>query len=372
MSGGLSALLTVRCTHGYFGGGPCRALSLMPTAECARQLARYRLSFLSQPGGGTVYYQPGAGMLEHYTERAPLAFWLVNSDPALDSYTALDATVTGPGADGVFYFDNLDAVADETGTLRLNAVPDAQGKPQAQPPGSQQAPKLPVKGARFPLLPDQPVRAAQLALQPRLAGADGVPLWQARSPDASLASVPVALGAIAEGRYRLSVQGSSPVDFWLGPPPRPAWGVVAIYTGGKRQTDQVAPELRAIAPDGTVQARTYEIALTALALPWRYNIISQEGIDADWTKYELVATPVGKTPVRFTGQAGAAIGGRAVYQFVSDQPLPLAERPDEALGVQLRPGARARHVLPLVLAYPEPGNIRGEGDARYAEVYVHL
>jgi len=365
-------LLTVRCRHDYFVDGNCRALRLVPTAECAQQLARYRLHFRPDAGGGTLYYQPGLSQLDRYTERVPLAFWLINHDPALDSYTTLDAAVSDAGMDGVFYFDNLTALAAPDGALWLNALPDADGAPQAQAPGSPQAPRLPARGARFSAIPDRPLRAAQLALYPQLAGKDGAPLWQARSADALLASVLVALGAVAEGRYRLALEGSSTLDFWRGSPPRRAWGVVAIYAGGKAQAGAPGPALRPIAADGTVQARIYEVALTALALPWRYQLISQEGSKADWSGYELVATPTGKHAVGFSGAVGAALDGRAVYQFLSDQPLPLAERPGTALSVQLRPGARTRHVLPLNLAYPEPGNIRGAGAARYAEVYVHL
>lgn len=370
MSGGWQPLLTLRCRHDYFADGVCRPFKLVPTAACLQQLARYQMAFRPAAGGGIVYYQPGISALDDYTETAPLAFWLMNGDLALDGYTALDEAAAG--AEGLFYFDNLGAAADASGIVQLNAAPDDDGVLWPQPPGGVTAPRLPTRGARFSFVSGQPVRAASMALYPRLPGLDGAPCWSAASPDAWLAGVPVALGAIAEGRYRLTLEGSAALDFWLGTPPAGAWGVAAVYAGGKAQAGSLAPVLRAIAADGTVQPLTCEIGLTALALPWRYNVIAESGIAVDWSHYELVATPAGGQPVGFSGKAGTPIDGRSVYQFVSDAPLPFTERPSDVLAVHLHPGAHARHLLPLSLAYPEPANVRLDGDVRYAEVYAHL
>lgn len=171
----------------------------------------------------------------------------------------------------------------------------------------------------------------------------------------------------ADGTLQLGLDGAVPY-FAPGTPPPGAWGMVAFYLGGKAR----AVQFPILAPDGTAQPGNYAITLAALKLPWRYNIVAEAGIAVDWTDYTLVATPAGQAPVTFTGRAGPPIDARAVYQFVSNTAMALAERPGTALAVQLRPSARAHHLLPLSLAYPEPRNIRKDGDVHYADVYVHL
>lgn len=362
MSGGFLPLFKVQCRHDYFADGICRPLKLLPTAGCARQLARYQLRFRAESGGGEVYYQDGVSPLNQFRESTPLAFWLVNSDPGLLSYTELDASVAS-GEAGVFYFDNLDAQPDgqDVNAVRLN------------PPGPLAAPRVPTRPSRFSVPLDAPVRAVAQSLHSRLTGAAGTPVWQLPSADAALRTLPFAFGDVGEGRYLLSVDGREVLDFWLGMPPEQVWGVVAIYPGGSLQRGNFPSTLQSIAVDGKATAKTYAIQLTALALPWRYCLTGQPGAELDFEQYELVATLRNGQQVSFIGGPGDALDGRPVYRFASPHALPLGERPGDALSVQLRPKPGARPTAPLRLGYPQPRNISGAAaGGPYADVYVHL
>ncbi|TKC88715.1 hypothetical protein FAZ69_13260 [Trinickia terrae] len=348
----MSPLFTLQCRHGYFADGVCRALSLAPTPNCAQLLARYRLRFQPLPGGGTVHYEDGASPLAQFTESAPLAFWLISRDPALSDYT----DVAGKRAAGLFYFDNLHCEPEtETGST-------LSGGPLA-------VPCLPARPPRFGLPVDPPRRAARLELFGPLPGA--VPVWQAQSPDASLAALPLDFGALDEGRYRLNADGVQLLDFWLGNPPANAWGVAAIYLGGPRLADSVPAAACAIGRTGEISVRTYGIELTARSLLWRYHLIGRS--EMNFANYQLVANRTAGGPVHFDGAPGDPVAGQPSYCFTAREPLALAERPGDTVSVQLASLLHARPQLSVNLAYPRPGNVSGAQDGQqFADVFVYL
>src|SRR4051812_373238 len=97
------------CQHGYFSDRLCRPLSVAPTADCQRLLQRYRLRFRAVPGGGQVHYDPDdpLQLLAYFDETLPFTFTILNTDPALLSYTADVPAALPDRAPGLYYFDNL-------------------------------------------------------------------------------------------------------------------------------------------------------------------------------------------------------------------------------------------------------------------------
>ena len=342
----MSPLLTIQCSHSYFSDGVCRALTLTPTSACARMLARYRLLFRSSPGGGAVYCQEDVSPLAQFDESAPFAFWLAGRDPALLIYTdsaSSDAT-------GLFYFDNLAGTKLASGTLA--------------------APQLPSLQARFGLPLDPPRRAMNLELFRRLDGGKQ-PVWQGQSPDVELAALELDFGVQDEGRYHLMGDGAKVLDFWLGDAPANAWGVVAIYPGGRRQAAGVAPTARAIDEKGEVSPKCYIIELLAQRVFWRYNLIGQT--ELNFEHYELLARRKTGQPVLFEPTQGAKFNGQPSCQFVAREPLPLAERPGDILSVRLASKPHASPQLNLSLAYPRPENVGSPEDGKqFADVLVFL
>ena len=360
MSSGFLPLFTVQCRHDYFADGVCRPLKLVPTATCALILARYQLRFRPESGGGVIYYQPGVSPLDQFLETAPLAFYLLNQDPALASYTSF-GTATDALAPGAFYFDNLEALPEGEDLVCLN------------PPGPLMAPQLPIYPQRFNLPVYPPVRAVALSLRRHLTDVNGTPAWQALSPDAALSKLVIAPAALDEGRYQLAIDGCDVLDFWFGAASQPVWGVIAIYLGGRFQFDNFKSTIPIIDLNGQVCPKTYTIRLSARSLPWRYCLIGQSGAVADFDQYELVATPRGGMPLSFIGSQGELMDGRPIYCFVSPVALALAERPGDTLSVVLRPRQGARHAAPMRLGYAQPRNISGQAtNERYADVFVHL
>ncbi|RDU97543.1 hypothetical protein [Trinickia dinghuensis] len=342
----MSPLLTIQCSHSYFFDGVCRVLSLMPTSACASMLARYRLLFRSSAGGGIVYYQEGVSPLAQFDESAPLAFWLIGRDPALLSYTDSNSS----NAAGLFYFDNLLDCKLASGTLT--------------------APQLPCLPARFGLPLDPPRRAMNLELFRRLDGGKQ-PVWQGRSPDVELAALALDFGVQDEGRYQLVGDGAKVLDFWLGHAPADAWGVVAIYPGGRRQAAGVAPAARAIDEKGEVSPKCYSIELLAKQVFWRYNLIGQT--ELNFEHYELLARRKTGEPVLFGPPQGAQFNGQPSCRFVAREPLPLAERPGDVLSVRLASKPDASPQLNLSLAYPRPENVGSPEDGKqFADVLVFL
>jgi hypothetical protein len=226
--------------------------------------------------------------------------------------------------------------------------------------------------SRFSLPVQPPLQAATLTLASQFGSNGTAPVWQQQSPDALLATLPISLGSLAEGRYQLAANGDQLLDFWLGAAPANAWGMVAIYPGGPLQAGKVAAAARVIGQQGQITPKTYTLQLNARSLCWRYHLIGESG--PSYQHYQLTAThKSGGTQVAFGGAAGEAINGLPSYRFVSQQPLALSERPGDLYSVQLQPGAGMPHAAELRLPYPRPGNISGvEQGVRYADVYVYL
>ncbi|WP_322044094.1 hypothetical protein [Paraburkholderia sp. J67] len=351
----MTPLFTIQCRHDYFADGVCRALSLVPTQRSAALLARYRLLFRPLPGGGSIYYEDGASPLAQFSESAPLAFWLIGRDPALNDYT----DVAAKGSTGLFYFDNL------------HCKPKSSSKLAS---GPLTAPRLSAYPPRFSLPVDPARRAARLDLLGQLSGG-APPVWQAQSPDATLSALPLDFSALDEGRYRLNVDGAHTLDFWLGKPPSNAWGVAAIYPGGLLLADSVPAAARTIDGKGEVNLKTYSIELAARSVRWRYHLIGQSGMNL--ADYQLLATRTTGETVHFEGAPGDTVDGRPSYCFTASDPLPLAERPGDKVSVQLASLPQARTQLSVNLAYPRMGNVGGaQGSAQnrqqFADIFVYL
>lgn len=152
-------------------------------------------------------------------------------------------------------------------------------------------------------------------------------------------------------------------------PPAGAWGMVAIYPGGALQA--VPAAARVIDAQGLVSVKTYTLQFQAPALPWRYHLTGKSGMD--FGQYEVVITCKSGETVQCDGAAEAPLNGPPGYCFVSQQPLPLRERPAEVFGAQFRPRPGTRPGPTRRLPYPEPRNLSAiEQGRRYADIYVYL
>ena len=317
---GVSLLGQLRCQHSYFANNRCPALQLQPSDACQAELARRQWRFRPSRDGGAVYALPGAEHSAH--PGAPLlSFWLLRQDPWLDSYTA-QAT---PVSSGLYYLD-----------ARL-----AHGQPgQLNPAGPLNAPRLPVSPTRFDWPVNPALQSAALALCPAIASptgqADwGVPVWQALSPAAQLAQLPVALGPLAEGRYQFRVNQQPALDAWFGPVPAQAWGVVVMD----------ASALQAAAPPD------YQLMLEASSPQWRYHLLGTPPVPLAECQLLLRDAQTGQR-LNFSASPEDTLFNRPSTLFTSPQGITLLAEPGSRYSVRLQSRQGSTHNLNLTLPYP--------------------
>jgi hypothetical protein len=135
-----------------------------------------------------------------------------------------------------------------------------------------------------------------------------------------------------------------------------AWGVVAIYGGGRAQA---VPGQRAfpIGIDGTPRPRHYRIELGARRCTWRYHVIATSRRTAPAGEIVAVDERPGGTagaPAGVFRQLPQAdpIGGRPATVFESQQALPLLAVPDNRLRYCFRPHGPDSNDLALPYAGP--------------------
>src|SRR6201993_540245 len=125
-------LFRIECLHAYFGGGPCRSLTLSPTDDCRRLMARYQMLFRGVGGGGAVYcpQQTPPDLLKQFDEIAAFTFTLISSDPAFNSYTEINDSELNI-RESIFHFDNRKDYSEELFGQRRQLL-HQPGKPFTQ------------------------------------------------------------------------------------------------------------------------------------------------------------------------------------------------------------------------------------------------
>lgn len=333
-------LFAIQCRHAYFADGVCRVLSLRPTAACAALLARHRLRFKAEPGGGTVYYtDTGNQALPDYREIESLAFYLDSSDPYLANYTGGLELAVPDAMPSVWAFEHL--AANETG-------PDTGFA-------------MPVRLALLPQRFSVTLSAPGAVSVQDAAGRDVLRM------DARQRAIGVDLRGASDGRYRLLNAGKPELDFYLGSAPgSKVWGLVSI--------DPRATAGGPIAPDGAVVPRTYEIRLASRATLWRYTVIGPQQPEPDYASYRVHAVGSGAADaVGFRREpAPVNVNRRSAARFVSTRPLELAERPHWRFTLEAptgEPGPARRIALPYAQADTLTCNVAG---TPCSDIYVYL
>ena len=221
----------IQCLHDYFSDGLCRVLSLRPTRECAKLLARYGCLFRPMDAGGAVYYSDaGDGkFVRDYVENRPLGFTLTCDDPLLESYTDIDLSdARASPAESFYYFNNTDCNSDsDSGRLLL------------RPPGAALASgPVVVKPSAFLVDFGAPLGEATLSV---LESLNGQTVWERTTAKEKTSSWNLNLTDLAEGRYSLKVNGKAAMEFYLFHQPAVQyWGLVEIFAGGSGSGDPVA------------------------------------------------------------------------------------------------------------------------------------
>ncbi|MGZ8218722.1 hypothetical protein [Methylomagnum sp.] len=364
-------LFALELLHDYFADRGCRALDLVPTAECRRLFERYRLMFRPAPNGGTVSFglHPEIDFLALFNETTPFTFVLNATDPLFGNYTDLPPAGLSP-SESLFYFDNLKPQSMEApgGEKRLLHPP---GLACAHGP-------LRVYPKAFDYRFDPPARNARLRVSDAL---KKQAVWEARTPDRELTNFPVNFGDLPDGRYSLTVGRKKPVGFYLGG--RPAvkqWGVVQIFAGGSAMSGHVPESGRVIGPEGGPEPKTFTLWFGNRRTLWRYHIFSAAPGERDYGDYQL--SGVNKRLIKNGGGDGripfvrrpapVSIQGRPAWVFESEQDIPLWQCPADEHQFTLKGNGGRSFTLP----YAESGNTRldDSGGTRRmcSEIFVYL
>ncbi len=370
-----SILFSVECLHGYFGGGPCRSLSLHPDEGCKALLGRYRLLFRSAPGGCTVYApsQTPLDLLRRFDESLPFTFTLKNNDPLLESYTDLDrGTADGPAAT-LFHFDNA--------TNREGEFFGATRQLLNDPSNHLTDAVLSVLPSVFDYMPEDPAASGKsLQIKDPLSGQI---VWQCpvNKPSAPLR---VDLRSLPEGRYNRTMDSIELKPFYLSN--RPAaqqWGACSIYIGGQMQAPYLPAQCQSIDQSGVTRQRTFTLVLESRKTYWRYYIIDPAG-KQDFGSYELIGTlrnPLARSiasEIEFLRSPDpATVDGRTAWVFEAQTPLPLLHSPSSMhLTLTLRPANGKRGERSLALPFANAGGLvrRNTSQPRSwsSEVFVYV
>lgn len=370
-----SILFRIECLHGYFGGGPCRCLALVPADGCEALLERYRLLFRSSPGGGTVYApsQTPLDPMRRFDETLPFTFRVKSTDPLLDSYTDLDRGAGSGPAEAVFHFDNAagreaECFGAERQLLHDPATPLAEAV-------------LPVMPAVFDYPRDKSA-ASGLNLQVR-DPLSGKIVWQSPAVTSS-APIRVDLRGLPEGRYNRTMGEIQLKPFYLSNHAAARqWGGISIYIGGPAQSPHLPASCQSIDATGAITPRTFTLALESRKTYWRYYVIDPAG-NRDFGSYEL--TGALRNPSSRTSSSEiafrrlpepATVDGRTAWVFEAQSPLPLLHSPSSLnLALTLRPANGRRGERAVVLPYAQAGGLvyreRSQPQSWFSEVFVYV
>ena len=343
-------LFRIECLHGYFGGGPCRSLTVSPTEDCRQIMDRYRMLFRSQVGGGTVYgpKESPPDLLKQFDEFAPFTFALGSNDPAFGNYTEVNPRKADP-RETIFYFDNRVDYAQENSEQPRQLY--AAGKPLAQA-------AIPIRQKMCTLAS---LRPGDFTITEPLSG-------QTLQQGTLAAKRPLQLDLrkLPEGLYLRQIENKPPRRFYLtNQLPARCWGVISIYPGGIRQADRLPENCRVIESDGTIHPRSFVLNLEDRKTIWRYYIIPSDD-KQDFSHFEVariikkgsVTTAAVENEALFAFKETVPIDGRTAWVFESNSPLPLLLCPTNAFSLTLRankngkPGQRA-----IRLPYPQPASL---------------
>jgi hypothetical protein len=370
-----AVLFRIECLHAYFGGGPCRGMTLTPTDDCRRMLARYQMLFRSEAGGGSVYCtkQSPPDLLKQFDEIAAFTFALTSTDPILNNYTDCDLSQLDPTG-SIFHFDNRADYAKETfGQLRH--LLHQPGKPFAEPPVpvrtkiSSVAPVDATGGGDFKII--EPL-TNQIVCQ-----ATFPPRGEPAQAD---------LRKFAEGMYLLQVNDKPPKRFYLSDQSAVRnWGVISIYAGGSRQATHLPDNCRALDSNGVTDPKTFTLALETRKTIWRYYIIPSAG-QQNFSQYELAGTSK-KAPGSSTASENefqfallpetTPVDGRTAWVFESKAALPFLSSPANAFSLSLRPNKNGKTGQRAIrLPYAQPSSLAArpgvEPREMCSEVFVYV
>lgn len=361
-----ASLFSIECRHDYFSNGRCTPLALRPTPACQRLLERYRCLFRATAAGGMVAFpsEEGADFQALYEEAGPLSFDLVSDDPYLLNYT------DGEPAEGLYYFNNLGDAPDAADLLH--------------PPGQALAAgPLPVVAKRFRHRLDQPIGNACLSVVDSL---NDAPVWQNPACAPETRDCALDLSALADGRYRLLLDGRELRVFYLSDQPAATrWGVVDIYPGGPGMPGRVPPMRQVVDDSGRPLPKSFAIRMTTRSTLWRYYIVNPNTEDRRYEghRVEGVARRQAKhaerpaAPFAFEEMGQTQVDGREARVFESTQPIPLREHPGVEYEFTFRAngqGERGGRALKLPYARAQASRLETLDGARrmVSEIYVYL
>lgn len=314
---GWRAWFSLHCQHAYFADGRWPGLRVQPSAASAAWLAARGLRFQPNADGGVLWAPEGDDSWAADAEQAQLHFWLSGVGGDWLYYTAL----AQPATLGLWCFDSRQCRPRNSGAL--NAA------------GPLAAPCLPAMPWAFDWPVNPPVQTAALSLIDPLAARGAPPVWQALSPAARLARLPLRISGVAEGRYQLLVNDAQALDAWFGPCPADAWGVLTVD----------APRPSSARQPGKV----YQLQLSAASRHWRYQVLGDAATLADCQL--TVQDSVSGQTLTFSDQGPVQTAGRSGRLWRSPAPLTLAQQ----AGARYQPRLRAANgALDIPLPCPPP------------------
>jgi hypothetical protein len=350
-------LFRIECLHAYFGG-VCRSLTLAPTDDCRRLMARYQMLFRGVVGGGAVYcpQQTPPDLLKQFDETAAFTFALISTDPALNSYTEIDAHQLNI-SDTIFHFDNRKDYSEQTLGGSRQLLHEA---------GSAFAQGLLVVRTKISGIPWQAGSNEFRILEPvgnQVVLSGAFPLKGAPAH--------LDLRSFPEGLYLLQIGDDPPRPFYLSDElPARRWGVISIYAGGLRQAGALPDACRVIDSSGAVHTKTFTVALATRKTIWRYYVIPSRD-QQNFSEYQIVNT--GKKSAEASALSGgdpqfkllpgtSPIDGRAAWVYESTGALPFLFSPANSFALSLRPNKNGQSGQRAIrLPYAQPASLTKNG-----------
>jgi len=349
-------LFRLRINHDYYARGFGDDLGIIPSAETNRILTDYGILFRTVKGGAVLLYelQPATGKpMRPILESKRFRFLLKNRNPKLHHITEL------PLEDfqaSIYHFHNFN---DNKQSSELLLTGDSTTKYLSD------TDRLPLRSQWFEYTFSVSGATADVRVDDFFG--DQVLDTTVEKRDGEF-SLPVDLQAYPPGRFTLSVNGSTELEFYADSSltGRGYFGIIEIYRDAG-----VPGDYRFTEPDGDVQSRMYTINLQRRSTFWKYLVVLQYRTGLDPEDLSISHPDSG---VSFQRRPALTLSdGSTAVPFISSVALPYRESPTQ--GIQLSQSNGNGSLLQIddlpnassLMIMPDP-----TADKIYSEIYYYI
>ena len=368
-------LLLFQCLHEYFNAGVWDALRVMPSAQTVDRLKRARCLARSVPAGVMVLAEvegDDKALATAFTDQLPFTFLISAPGAQLASFTDIGYSSTASPDSTVLYFNNL----DDSGELDFRG---GTYRRVNRPNSALALSLLPVRGSRFVHRLITPASGVALELSDPM----GNRVWLSQSPAILLSEVVVDLSRVPEGRYRLTVNGDNPFDFYLlGSSPIGLAAIVELFPGGPGMKG-ISQSNQVVSSDGrAIRFTRFALELEPRKVFLRYFILSaRPGEGAGFDQFEIVGGSPGlkqngSSAILFSSPERQSVDGQNAWVFESKSAVTLYQDPGDHYAFTLgRRGEGDSGKISLPFAQVEKSRLERTQDGQtrlISEMFVYV